>query len=405
MRIAMDYGREHLEFEVAEEHLIPSRRPPAALADPAAAVRAALEKPHGFPPLRQALTPEDRVAVVVDERLPRLPELLAALLEHITGAGVAPEAITLLCPPSASRQPWVDDLPDAFQEVQLEVHDPANRKRLSYLATTRRGKRLYLNRTAVDADQVVVLAARRYDPLLGYGGAEGMIYPGLSDQATRAEMDGRVDLAAPGSTPPVGEEATETAWLLGAPFFVQVIEGVGDGIARVMAGTAEASREGQRVLDACWRRGVAEAADLVVASLCGDPARHTFADMAAALASAARVVRPDGRLVLLSRARPELGPGTDLLREADGDPAALGRLRRRPTLELVPALRWAGAASRARLYLLSGLPDETAEELSATPLEHAGQVQRLIDAGGTCLFLEDAHKTLAVVEGASPVAV
>jgi nickel-dependent lactate racemase len=397
MRIGMDYGREHLEFEVAEDNLIPSRRPPAALADPAAAVRAALEEPHGFPALRRALTPGDRVTVVVDERLPRLPELLAALLEHVTGAGVAPELITLLCPFSASRQPWVDDLPDDFQEVQLEVHDPANRKRLSYLATTRQGKRLYLNRTAVDADQLVVLAARRYDPLLGYGGAEGMIYPALGDEATRAEMDGRVDLAAPGSTSPAGQEAAETAWLLGAPFFVQVIEGAGDGIARVVAGTAEASREGQRLLDACWRRAVTEAADLVVASLCGDPARHTFADMAAALASAARVVRPDGRLVLLSRALPELGSAAHLLRETEGDPAALERRRRRPTLELVPALRWAGAAAQARIYLLSGLPDETAEELSATPLQHAGQVQRLIDAGGSCLFLEDAHKTLAVV--------
>jgi hypothetical protein len=112
------------------------------------------------------------------------------------------------------------------------------------------------------------------------------------------------------------------------------------------------------------------------------------------------VVRPDGRLVLLSRARPELGPAADLLREAEADRAVLQRLRRRPAPELVPALRWAGAASQARIYLLSGLPDETAEELSATPLEHAGQVQRLIDAGGSCLFLEDAHKTLAVVEAA-----
>jgi len=58
----------------------------------------------------------------------------------IAGAGVAPERITLLCPPSASRQPWLDDLPDAFEEVRLEIHHPTDRKRLSYLATTREGK-------------------------------------------------------------------------------------------------------------------------------------------------------------------------------------------------------------------------------------------------------------------------
>jgi hypothetical protein len=66
---------------------------------------------------------------------------------------------------------------------------------------------------------------------------------------------------------------------------------------------------------------------------------------------------------------------------------------------MVPALRWASATAAARVYLLSGLPGETVEELSATPLEDAGQVQRLIDAGGSCLFLGDAHKALAVLSG------
>jgi hypothetical protein len=62
-------------------------------------------------------------------------------------------------------------------------------------------------------------------------------------------------------------------------------------------------------------------------------------------------------------------------------------------------VRWANATAAARVYLLSGLPGETVEELSATPLENAGQVQRLIDAGGPCLFLGDAHKALAVLPG------
>jgi hypothetical protein len=48
--------------------------------------------------------------------------------------------------------------------------------------------------------------------------------------------------------------------------------------------------------------------------------------------------------------------------------------------------------------LLSGLDDEAAEELFATPLQNAGQVQRLLDAAGSCLFLADAHKALAVLE-------
>ncbi len=48
--------------------------------------------------------------------------------------------------------------------------------------------------------------------------------------------------------------------------------------------------------------------------------------------------------------------------------------------------------------MLSGLADEVVEELFATPLQHAGQLQRLLDDSGSYLFLEDAHRALAVVE-------
>src|SRR5438094_2030669 len=191
MQIGIDYGREHLDAEVPASRLVGVQRHPPAppLADPAAAVRTALETPLGFPALRRALTPDDHIALVVDEHLPQLPQLLIPILEHVRLAHVPAEAITLLCPPPAlPQQGWLNDLPDAFQELKVEIHDPTNRQHLSYLATTRQGRRLYLNRTAVDAHQLIVLAHRGYDPLLGYSGAEGAIYPALSDEATRQEM-------------------------------------------------------------------------------------------------------------------------------------------------------------------------------------------------------------------------
>ncbi|HTU19419.1 MAG TPA: lactate racemase domain-containing protein [Gemmataceae bacterium] len=398
MRIAMDCGFDHLEFEVADDRVISHLQPPPALTDPVAAVRAALEQPYAFPALRRALTPDDHITIVVDEELPHLAELLVPLLEHIQSAGVAPESMTLLCPPSASRQAWIEDLPEDFQDVHVEMSDPDDRRHMAYLATMHKGKRLYLNRTLVESDQIVVLSGRRYDPLLGYGGAEGALYPAMSDKETREEMSHRVNLGLPEAAPgPALRAATETAWLLGAPFFVQVIESGGDGVAQVVAGTSEASREGERLLDASWRRRVPEAAELVIAGLSGDPTRHTFASLSAALACAARVVRPGGRIALLTKAAPELGTAAELLRAADDPQELLQRLRGKQTVEMVPVLQWAGAANQARINLLSGLTDETVEELFATPLHEAREIQRLLDAGGSCLFLPDAHKMLAVV--------
>ena len=401
MKIGVDIGRDRVELDIDQKQMLPVRRQllVPSLSDPAAAVSAALEKPLSFPALRRALTPDDHVAVAVDERLPHLAQLLVPILEHVTGAGVAPHAIALVCPASSSQQAWLEELPEAYEDVQVESHDPANRKRLSYVATMRRGRRLYMNRTIVDADQVVVLAAVGYDPLLGYTGSEGFLYPAFGDEETQQAMCEHLTGAIPSAKHwPVRREATEAAWLLGAPFFVQVIEGPGEDLVHVIGGPADSSEQGQQLQDAQWRIHVAEAAGTVVAALNGDPQRQSFADLARAAACAARVVRTGGRIVLLAQGMPQLAIGAALLRQASDPAQALTLLRQHKPADMAAAFQWAQAAEQARIYLLSGLPDDTVEELFAVPLQHAGQVQRLVNEGGSVLVLNDAHKMLAVVQ-------
>ncbi len=405
MDLTIEYSRQRLTLQVADAQVIGVERqaPAPPLADPAAAVREALETPYHFPALRRALTPDDHVVIVVDEHLPRPAQLLAPVLDHLASAHIAVEAITLLCPPSAAHQERFHQLPAAAQEIRVEVHDPLDRNHLSYLATTKHGRRIYLNRTAVDADQLIVLASHRYDPLLGYGGGLGMLYPRLSDEETRQELCRQLSVTAPGGRAgPARQEATEVAWLLGAPFFIQLIEGTGDELVQVIAGTTESSAEADRLLDARWRETAEKPAQTVLATLSGDPARHDFADLARALACAARVVEPGGRILLLSEANPTLGPGATLLSQADDPGKGLELLRRDKPVDMSAAFQWASAVRHARVYVLSGLPEETVEDLHATPLENAAQVQRLL-GDETVLLVRDAHKALTVTEvGAAP---
>ncbi len=226
-----------------------------------------------------------------------------------------------------------------------------------------------------------------------------MLYPGLSDEATRDEVATHLHLEAPGAEPwAVRREAAEVAWLVGAPFLVQVIEGAGSDVSHVIAGTVRSSAEGQRLLDARWRVVVDRPADVVVASLTGDPAGLDAADLARAFFTATRVVKPGGRVVLLTEAAPALGPSYDLLRQREEPAAALQLILKERPADLATGFMWASAACQARLYLLSGLPSDSAEELFVTPLEHAAEAQRLLAGDTSCLFLPDAHKTLAVVE-------
>src|SRR4051794_8714607 len=117
MRTSLAWGSQSLELEIPEANLLEGHRAAVVpnLATPALAMRDALEHPLDYPALRLALTPDDHVAIVVDEGIPHLAELLVPLLEHVRRAHVQAEAITLVCLPPSTGQPWLDELPDEFQ--------------------------------------------------------------------------------------------------------------------------------------------------------------------------------------------------------------------------------------------------------------------------------------------------
>ena len=392
-------GLQPWTLSVPAEHRVELHRAACArpTRSPADLVRDALEHPLEFEAMRRALTPDDHVTIVLDAALPHASELLVEVLEHLRSAGVQLEAVTVLTPPG-SPQGWIDDLPDEYADVRTEIHDPADRQKLAYLATTGEGRRIYLNRTLVDADFIIVLSGRGYDPLTGYAGAEASIFPVLSDEETRESFAGQFSTSAPSEDAwPVREEASEILWLLGTPFLVQVIESEGDAVQEVVAGLPTSSAEGIHRQDARWRATVDEEPDTAVAALAGDPGQLTFLDLAKAAACAARIVPKGGRIALLTSAAPDLGSGAQLLRTMDGPVGAKRLLAKEKPEDWAACLLWAFAAKHHSLYLASGYPDEVAEELFTTPIRTASEVQRLIDAGEKVLLIPDAHKTMVTL--------
>jgi nickel-dependent lactate racemase len=397
MNVAVPFGQEQLDVEIEPGRLIELRRPhPPAdpLADPVAAVRFALEHPHNYPPLRRALTPDDHVTIVVDEELPRTAALLKPILAHVTEAGVKPEAVTLLCPPNSTGQDWLEELPDEFEEVQVEVHQPQDRTRLSYLAATQQGRKIYLNRSLVEADQLIVLSGRGFDPLTGYSGAEAMIYPQFSDAATRGESSQYLSLNTVGSDSALRQEAAEVAWLLGSPFLVQVLLGEEDQVTGVLGGLMTTSGEGQRLLDESWRARADRLADVVVAAVPGEAGSNDFAVVARALGNAARAVKIKGKIILLSRRVPSWPGKGQFLARAENPSRAVELLRQEGSLNTSSAFLWVSAAQRASVYLLSRLPEATAAKCFTNPMAGPEQLQQLLGSEASCLVLQDADKTL-----------
>ncbi len=385
-RYEIEFGSERVAVDLADEAEVEVFSPPAGLAPAAAeaALREALENPTHYPPLRQHVVPGDRVAIALDPDLPAPRAILDVVTDVLESAGVEPEAITIV---EAARR----DSPSVSGDrgEVAEVHDPSNPERLAYLATTAAGSRVYLNRTLIDADVVVPVGLLRRDPIAGAHGPWSVLFPGLSDAATR-EARRRAREAE------TDAEAFEVGGLLGSRFQVGVVAGAG-GPAGFVAGLAESVRDaGLAAVERAWGFHPRERAETVVVGVGDAESPGGLAELTAALSVATKLVRRGGRIVAFSRVAGEFGPALARLAAAGEE----GRSRRLPrgreadedhplALGLLAALDWAD------VYVLSRLDPDGVEGLGLVPFERPEEGARLAARSRSCLLVGRAERVRA----------
>ncbi len=362
-----------------------------------------LESPTGgLPPLRQMVVPGDRVALAVDLRTPGWVEILDAVVERLKAGGVEPEGMTVL---TAGTTGGVDEtIRTRFPGgIVWKIHDPQENGELAYLATTRGGRRIYLNRAVTDADFVVSLGRLERSPLRMLGGPWAReaivgpwnaIYPSLSDGATQAAA---CDLAEPeadkrGRVPhPAGghEEAREVEALLGLVFEIGVIPAGGGGVHAIHAGALRESAELKKQVRDAWRFEPESDAELVVARIgqMGEPV--TWSMLVAGIVSAVRVAREGGTLIVFGTLGEEAGKAVTRL--AAGDEARLLRAIRgmNDAGDYALAQAIAGIAPAWHVGLaVSGIDRDLVEGLGFLPIEGVATARRLMSSANSCVFVE-----------------
>lgn len=397
MRVVVDFQGESLDFDVPEEHVVAAWRGPEGL-DPsgvADAVAGALERPREFPAFRELFVPGDRVAIAIDPDVPTSSGILDVLIEVLAGAGVERETITIVSP-AALEGPGTPG-------GSVEIHDPDDRSRIAYLASTREGRRVYLNRSLTDADVVVPVGLLRPDPDLGYRGPWSVLFPGLSDRPTMMSLRGDGGSGAPeadrGRRAARLEESAEVSWLLGAQFHLGLVP-ARTGVLEVVAGHDVAVRaRGIAAIDEHWTMQAPARAELVIAGVGGSGGGATLEDLAMALETAAGLVRRGGRVIVLSRASGPIGPALQRLSTVDEPGEAAAALHGLEEAEDYPvARRIARAAAWADLFVASGLDADVAEGLLLAPLERPDQARRLATGAGSITFLGRAELARAGVD-------
>jgi len=407
MASLLRYGTDAaVQLDIPPNVLIASCEAPRgqAIHDVQAATRRALAAPLDFPPLAQAAVPGDHVALALDHGVPQQAHLMAAVVESLLAAGVNPAEITIVCAVAddgiLSSDPRELLPPEIQDEINLELHDPTHRDRLSYLAASSEAKPIYVNRAIHEADLVVPISCLRLEQSLGYHGVSGGVFPAFSDQKTLERYRSPNSLASAVQRKRLRKEADDASWLLGVSFTIQVVPGAGEQVLHVLAGAPQSViREGQKLCEAAWSYKVPSRASLVVASIEGDSSQQTWENVGRALSSAARAMADDGAIALCTNLEEGPGPALRFIAQTDDPPAALRQIAKERPSDALPATELLHALERGRVYLLSKLEESVVEGLGIAAVDDPNQIARLAQRHPSCIVLANAQHVVPVVEG------
>ena len=399
MKIAVQFGDELLDLasDPGDDRLIGFWAGPVETqADEGSFARKfaeAIAAPRQFPPLSLAVVPGDKVAVAMDLRADEARVAVAELARVFAEAGV--EDFTVV---SESVAP--EGLPAG---VTWERHDPDDKTRLAYLATTEGGRRIYLNRAITDADFVLPIGTLAHDRTLGYRGPWSAVYPTLSDRETQTRYRGlaATDPSKRTDDPPSGlDESSEVGWLIGCQLQVGVLPAVSGSGSEVLAGLESTVREqGTDAVDRLWTFQVSERADVVLAGVGGPGRFASVDDLGEALASASNLVRRGGKIVALARLEGPIGPAVRRLAGAENPKAAANRLRgHEGEADYVAARQIAAALAWADIYLSSDLDSDTVEDLAIIPLGRPEEARKLAKSAASLVVVNQAERTKCLVQ-------
>ncbi len=404
--ISLNYG-EHGRFscEMDASRVVAACCGPDAQTQVEEQLARALAQPDEFPPLEQAVIPDDHVVLALDRYTPQASSLVAAVWSVLAKRGVDPDRVTILQPAPNNGTPLSDprgELPEAVRSrLKWKTHEPDG-DRCAYLAATSSGERVYLARELIDADVVITLGSIEYDSVLGYRGTNSVFYPGLSngDAAGKAHGQGHRELG-PDDVRPLRQLIDEIGWLLGTQFSLQVIPSTGAGIATIVSGTYESVlRAGKQALAERWLIELDARPDIVVVAVDLDARGHGWAQIGAALSTARSLVARQGKIVVLSELDEEPGAGLELLAQADSPGDALQPLRAQSPPDLVSATQCVEAVTWADVYLLSKLDSDSVEDLFMVPLETEREALRVLQSGETCAFVGSAQHAYGQIRSA-----
>ncbi len=314
MRFTLDYGRTGLEVDLPADRVVGplAIRDAEPLPDPGAAVRRALERPVGTPPLAELARGRKNACILVCDVTRPVPNrlILSPLLRTLEEQGVARRDVLILVATGLHRPNEGAELeelvgPEVAANYRVENHRGKVLDEHDYLGETPNGVPVWIDKRYVRADLKVTTGLIEPHLMAGYSGGRKVICPGIAALETVKVWHGPRFLEHPKADcgfldgNPVHEENTRIAKMAGCDFIVNVCIDGKRRVTWVGAGDMiQAWEEGVRFVEGVVKVPVPGPFDVVVTSSAGYPLDTTWYQAVKGLTGALPIVKPGGTIVL-----------------------------------------------------------------------------------------------------------
>ena len=343
MPVWLAYGKTGLKVDLPDDRRVVVIEPRYlhGLTDPSAALLDALRHPMATRPLREQVSPTDKVGIIFSDITRATPHklIIPAILKELED--LPKDNIILFCAlgthrPNTDaelRSMLGDDLVDGFHIVQNDAFDPSTQVRTGL---TSLGHEVWLNRQVTECDFKILTGFIEPHFFAGFSAGGKLLMPGMAGQRTvlgnhDAENIGHPN-AAWGVTQgnPIWEEVREVALQSGPLFLVNVTLNKDREITGVFAGDLDtAHAAGCEYVRENAMVAVPEPFDIVITSNSGYPLDLNLYQAVKGMSAAAQVVKDGGAILIAAECWdgiPDHGLYGKLLREASSPKQLLDRI-------------------------------------------------------------------------------
>lgn len=327
MRVELLYGRDGLTVELPDDLDVEviAKPPMPLVADPAAAVANSLARPTGSAPLDELAADAERACILVCDITRPVPNhlFLRPLIETMTGAGMDPDAITVVVATGLHRpnegaelaevvgDPWV------FDTVAVENHFArVDADHVDLGVTPGMGTPVKLDRRFVEADLRIATGLVEPHFMAGWSGGRKLIAPGVAHADTITTFHSARFMEHPAATScvldgnPLHAEQLAIVEMIGGAHGVNTVIDDERRLSFVNFGEIVAAHDEAVAHVARYARvPLAEQFSTVVTTSAGFPLDATYYQTVKGMDAALGALAPGGDLIIASSCIEGLGSG------------------------------------------------------------------------------------------------